>query len=162
MARPVEPDAAQGDRGGAARSARTRLRRRRRCRFQLARGDHRPAAAQDRRRPDRDRTRARLPPDRAPMMRMMPRSLFGRLLATAGAALLVALVFAGFAIGHVLERFVIHGLDDRLDAQIAVVARAVRPDGTLDRVRMVDVPPFDVPGSGWAWELRAPGGTLRS
>jgi len=38
----------------------------------------------------------------------------------------------------------------------------VRPDGTIDAVRAVDVPPFDTPGSGWAWELVAPKGKLRS
>lgn len=95
-------------------------------------------------------------------MRVMPRSLFGRLLATAALALVVTLAFATFAIGHVLERFVMHGLDERLDAQIMVVARAVRPDGGLDRSLAVDVPPFDVPGSGWAWEIHAPGGRLQS
>ena len=95
-------------------------------------------------------------------MRVMPRSLFGRLLGTAIVALLVALAFSAVAIGHVLERFVMHGLDERLDAQIALVARAVRPDGGLDRGRLVDVPPFDAPGSGWAWEIAAPGGTARS
>ena len=95
-------------------------------------------------------------------MRLLPRSLFGRLLATALVAMLAALVFAAFAIGHVLERFVTHGLDERLDAQIAVVARAVAPDGRLDRTRAVDVPPFDRAASGWMWEIRAPGGTLRS
>jgi signal transduction histidine kinase len=95
-------------------------------------------------------------------MRLMPRSLFGRLLGTAAIALLAALAFAAFAIGNVLERFVMHGLDERLDAQIAVVARAVRSDGSLDPAGATDLPPFDRPGSGWAWEVRAPGGTLRS
>lgn len=95
-------------------------------------------------------------------MRLLPRSLFGRLLVTAGVAILVALGFAAFTIGHVLERFVTHGLDDRLDAQIAVVARAVGPDGRIDAARAIDVPPFDLAGSGWAWEVTAPGGTLRS
>lgn len=95
-------------------------------------------------------------------MRLMPRSLFGRLLGTAAVAVFAALVFAAFAIGNVLERFVIHGLDERLDAQIAIVARAVRPDGSLDKTRAIDLPPFDRPGSGWSWEVRAPGGVLRS
>lgn len=95
-------------------------------------------------------------------MRLLPRSLFGRLLVTAGVAILVALAFAAFTIGHVLERFVTHGLDDRLDAQIAVVGRAIGPDGRLDSGRAIDVPPFDRTGSGWAWEVRAPDATLRS
>ncbi len=95
-------------------------------------------------------------------MRLMPRSLFGRLLGTAIVALLVALAFAAVTIGHVLERFVMHGLDERLDAQIVLVARAVRPDGRLDRARLIDLPPFDTPGGDWAWEVKAPRGTARS
>ena len=75
---------------------------------------------------------------------------------------LFALVFAGFAISHVLERFVMRGLDDRLDAQITVVARAVRPDGRLDRTRIVDLAGFDSPGSGWAWQVAGPAGRLTS
>ena len=92
----------------------------------------------------------------------MPRSLSGRLLVTASLALLVALAVAGLGIAHMLERFVTHGLDERLDAQIAVVARAVRPDGTIDRGVVVDVPPFDEAASGWAWELRGTRDLLRS
>jgi signal transduction histidine kinase len=95
-------------------------------------------------------------------MRLMPRSLFGRLLATAIVALIAALSFAALAIGNVLEHFVMRGLDDRLDAQVAVVARAVRPDGSIDATAAIDVPPFDQPNSGWSWEVRSPGGTLRS
>ncbi|WP_420139700.1 sensor histidine kinase [Sphingomonas sp.] len=93
---------------------------------------------------------------------MMPRSLFGRLLGTAIIAIVAALLFAAFTIGHVLEHFVMRGLDDRLDAQIAVLARAVRPDGRIALGRAVDLPPFDQPGSGWSWQVRAPGGTIRS
>jgi signal transduction histidine kinase len=95
-------------------------------------------------------------------MRLLPRSLTGRLLVTAGIAITIALVFAGLAIGHVLERFVMHGLDDRLDAQIAVVARSVKPDGKLDPALATDLPPYDQAGSGWAWEVNGPDRTLRS
>jgi len=66
------------------------------------------------------------------------------------------------SIGHVLERFVMQGLDDRLDAQITLLSRSVRPDGSIDARRVVDVPPFDQPGSGWAWQVRTPDQTLRS
>lgn len=91
-------------------------------------------------------------------MRVWPQSLFGRLLAIAGLSTVVALVFAGVTIGHVLERFVMRGLDDRLDAQIAVIARAVRPDGTLDTARAIDLPGFDERGSGWIWQVESPAG----
>jgi len=95
-------------------------------------------------------------------MRLLPRSLSGRLLATAAVTIAIALAFAAAAIGHVLERFVMSGLDDRLDAQIAIVSRAVGPDGTLDATKVIDLPPFDQAGSGWAWEVVGPAGTLRS
>ncbi|RZM05312.1 MAG: sensor histidine kinase, partial [Sphingomonas sp.] len=71
------------------------------------------------------------------MRRFWPASLFGRLLLLSGAATLVALVIAGFAIGQVLEREVMRGLDERLDTQVALLARAVRPDGTLDGARVI-------------------------
>jgi signal transduction histidine kinase len=95
-------------------------------------------------------------------MRLLPRSLTGRLLATAAIAIVVALMLASLAIGHVLERFVMHGFDERLDAQISVLARTVKPDGTIDPARAPDIPPFDQPGSGWAWEVIAASRTLRS
>jgi signal transduction histidine kinase len=91
-----------------------------------------------------------------------PRSLYGRLLALSALATLAALVFAAFAIGHVLERFVMQGLDDRLDGQLALLAPAVRPDGGVDQARIRLLPPFDRPGSGWSWRIQAPGRTLGS
>lgn len=93
---------------------------------------------------------------------VIPRSLFGRMLAISAISTLLALIFAGVTIGHVLERFVMHGLDDRLDAQVSVLARAVRPDATLDRTRIVNLPGFDQPGSGWAWQVEGPAGSWRS
>ncbi len=73
-----------------------------------------------------------------------------------------ALLFAGITIGNVLERFVMRGLDERLDAQVAVLARAVRPDATLDRTRAVDLPEFGVPGSDWSWQVEGPAGRYDS
>ncbi|UVO53998.1 HAMP domain-containing sensor histidine kinase [Sphingomonas sp. SUN039] len=95
-------------------------------------------------------------------MRLVPRSLYGRLLASAGLFIVIALVAAGLSIGNVLERFVMRGLDARLDAQISLLVRAVRPDGSLDTALAVDAPPFDRRGSDWAWQIRAPDQVLRS
>lgn len=95
-------------------------------------------------------------------MRLLPKSLTGRLVATAAVAIAAALILAAFAIGHVLEHFVMRGLDDRLDAQIAVAAAAVRPDGSFDDNARIDVPPFDTRDSDWAWQVDGPGGTRRS
>ncbi|WP_240663308.1 HAMP domain-containing sensor histidine kinase [Sphingomonas sp. UV9] len=93
---------------------------------------------------------------------LIPRSLFGRMLVIAGLSTGLALLFAGITIGNVLERFVMRGLDERLDAQVAVLARAVRPDATLDRTRAVDLPEFDVPGSDWSWQVEGPAGRVDS
>ena len=85
-------------------------------------------------------------------------SLRGRLLLIAAASTLAALLFAGFAIGHVLERVVMRGLDERLDTQVRILARAVRPDGTLDTARAIDLPDFGRAGSGWSWRVDGPAG----
>ncbi|QNQ08097.1 sensor histidine kinase [Sphingomonas alpina] len=95
-------------------------------------------------------------------MRLMPKSLYGRLLATALLATLAALAFAAVAIGAVLERFVMHGLDQQLDAQIAILATAIGPDGAIDRGRISLAPPYDRADSGWGWRIDAPAGTIRS
>lgn len=95
-------------------------------------------------------------------MRLMPRSLFGRLAALAALATIAALAFAALAIGAVLERFVMQGLDQRLDAQVALLATAVGPDGSVDRARIVSPAPFNRTGSGWGWRIDAPAVTLAS
>jgi signal transduction histidine kinase len=92
----------------------------------------------------------------------LPRSLFGRLFATSMVALLAVLAFAALAIGNVLERIVVANLDARLDAQIAALAPAVRPDGTVDAAKLVSPPPFDGTAGGWGWEIRASGEVRRS
>jgi signal transduction histidine kinase len=89
---------------------------------------------------------------------LWPRSLFGRLLAVALVTTIAALAFAAVMIGHVLERFVTRGLDQQLDAQVAVLARAVGPDGKLDRARAVNLPAFEEAGSGWGWRVDGPAG----
>jgi signal transduction histidine kinase len=94
-------------------------------------------------------------------MRLLPRSLFGRLLGIATLTTVAALAFAAFTIGHVLERFVIRGLDQQLDAEVGMLTRAVRPDGTLDQSRIVNLPLFEQ-GDGWGWRIESPRGQWRS
>ena len=96
------------------------------------------------------------------MRTLLPRSLYGRLLVTALLATLAALAFAAITIGAVLDRFVMRGLDDRLDAQIAVLAQAVRPDGQIDRSRLILAAPYDDPRGGWGWRIDAAGRTIAS
>ncbi|MCO6051851.1 HAMP domain-containing histidine kinase [Mesorhizobium sp. RP14(2022)] len=79
----------------------------------------------------------------------MPRSLAGRLLLAAGAAIAVALVVAGVLISSVLERFVVRQVDGRLDAQIALLdASLADGDASLEEAR--DRPPFDR-REKWVW-----------
>lgn len=82
-------------------------------------------------------------------MRFVPRSLAGRLLLAAGAAIAVALVVAGVLISSVLERFVVRQVDGRLDAQIALLdASLADGDAALEEAR--DRPPFDR-REKWVW-----------
>ena len=91
-------------------------------------------------------------------MRLLPRSLFGRLLGLSALTTIAALAFAAWSIGHVLDRFVIHGLDQQLDAEVQMLARTVRPDGTLDQARIVNLPAFEAKGEGWGWRVDSPAG----
>ena len=91
-------------------------------------------------------------------MRLLPRSLFGRLLGISALTTIAALAFAAFSISHVLERFVIRGLDQQLDAEVQMLARAVRLDGTLDQARIVNLPAFEAAGEGWGWRVESPKG----
>ncbi|UDL94281.1 HAMP domain-containing histidine kinase [Lichenihabitans sp. PAMC28606] len=85
---------------------------------------------------------------------MMPTSLAGRLVGGAAIFIMLALLIAGGVIGAVLEHFVRGQIDQRLDGQLHAVADAlVAPGGRLDLTRNVDAPPFDLPGSGWAWQV---------
>lgn len=95
-------------------------------------------------------------------MKLMPRSLYGRLLALSVISTIGALVFAAFAIGAVLERFVIQGLDRQLDGQVALLATAVRPDGSIDHSRLRSPAPYDDPQSGWGWQIETPTGASSS
>lgn len=92
-------------------------------------------------------------------MRLMPRSIAGRLLALSALTIAAALAFATISIGHVLERFVMRGFDQQLDAEAHMLAGAVRPDGRLDMTRIVHLPAFQERGSGWGWRVESPAGT---
>lgn len=85
-------------------------------------------------------------------------SLHARLLLVAAVTGLAALAFAAFGIGQILEGFVMRGVDERLDTQIAILARAVTPDGRLDMKRVVELPGFADSRLGWGWRVRGPGG----
>lgn len=95
-------------------------------------------------------------------IKFIPQSIRGRLLLAAIAFTAVALLFATLSIGQVLDRFVTRGLNERLDTQIALLARTVRADGSIDRSMLGEIGPFTQHGRGWRWRIDAPGTSLTS
>ncbi|TGD94816.1 sensor histidine kinase [Methylobacterium nonmethylotrophicum] len=81
-------------------------------------------------------------------------SLRRRLLVGALALIATALVVAGLGIGLILARFVRGQIDQRLDAQILSLVSGLEKGPSLRLARDLDAPPFDRPGSGWAWQVR--------
>ena len=93
-------------------------------------------------------------------MRVLPRSLYGRLLVLSLVAMLAALGVAGVVIGGVLERFVTSTLDERLADKLGALSAAVKKDGSLDDAY---VRRFDTSVARDAdWRVEAPGGTAGS
>lgn len=78
------------------------------------------------------------------------------MLALSAIATLLAMAIAGAAIFGVLERFVAQGLDRRLDAELSLVATAVRADGKVDRLRLAQIAPALEADRGWRWRIVAP------
>ena len=91
-------------------------------------------------------------------MRLLPRSIRGRLLALSAIATLLALIVAGVAIGGILERFVVHGADQRLDNEGFVLASLVTRDGGIDRTRAAEIEAGFAPGD--VWRIDTPSGSL--
>ncbi|MBO0664021.1 sensor histidine kinase [Jiella sp. MQZ9-1] len=91
-----------------------------------------------------------------------PRSLRGRLILSATALLVTAVLVAAGLIGLSLNRFVTGQIDQRLDAQVMALASALQRDGKGDLVLTAsfDAPPFDDPRSGWFWQVRQSDGTI--
>jgi signal transduction histidine kinase len=95
-------------------------------------------------------------------MRVVPSSIRGRLFLAAFLFTAAALLFASLSIGEILDRFVRHGLDESLDAEIALLARSVKSDGSIDRAMLTEIGPFTQHEHGWGWRIQAPGGTVTS
>ncbi len=95
-------------------------------------------------------------------MRVIPRSIHGRMLALSVLATLVALAVAGAAIAGVLQRFVTQGLDQRLDAELSLLAGAVGADGRIDRAKLTRLRGLLDAGPEWRWQIVAPTGAIGS
>ncbi len=85
-------------------------------------------------------------------------SLHARLLLIAGMTGFAALLFAGFAIGNILQNMVRHNLSEKLNMQIQVLERAVSEDGKLNGARAISLPGFDGSSPGWGWRVESPAG----
>ncbi|MBJ6122775.1 sensor histidine kinase [Sphingomonas mollis] len=96
------------------------------------------------------------------MILRAPRSMQGRLFALSLLATLVALLIAAWGIAGVLERFVVAGIDQRLDAEIALLASAVDGDGRIDRTRIEARRGVMQSGGGWRWRIETPRGAMGS
>ncbi|MBN8816255.1 MAG: HAMP domain-containing histidine kinase [Sphingomonas sp.] len=84
------------------------------------------------------------------------------MLLLSGVATLLALVVAGWAIAGVLERFVVEGLDRRLDAELSLLASSVDANGRVDRSRLEQRISAFEQGPGWRWRVVGPVGTIGS
>lgn len=95
-------------------------------------------------------------------MRFFPQSIRARLMLAGLLFTGIALLLASLSIGKVLDGFVRRGLDERLDTQIALLARSVRADGSIDRAALQEIGPFTQHRRGWGWRIDGPGGSYTS
>ncbi|MDZ7282727.1 sensor histidine kinase [Sphingomonas sanguinis] len=79
-----------------------------------------------------------------------------------GAAILAALLLAGWGLAGALEGIVTRGLDQRLDSEIAVLASAVDSRGAVDRDRIARRRGLLEPEPGWRWRIAGPDGVIGS
>lgn len=93
---------------------------------------------------------------------MSRRSLRTRMILLSALATVAALALAGWTMAGVLGRVVIGGIDQRLDAQLAVLASVVRDDGSVDRTRLAARQGSLAAGPGWRWRIEGPDGTIGS
>lgn len=93
---------------------------------------------------------------------MSRRSLRTRMILLSALATLVALGLAGWTMAGVLSRVVTGGIDQRLDAQLAVLASAVRDDGSIDRARLAARQGSLAAGPDWRWRIQGSRGEIGS
>lgn len=89
-------------------------------------------------------------------------SIRGRLLLSGAIVIVLAVAIASLTVRPTLDHFVQRSVNSSLETQITLLARAVRPDGSVDVGRIDEVGPFARHGGGWAWTISGPTGTLRS
>ena len=95
-------------------------------------------------------------------MRLVPRSLHGRMLLVSAVSTVVALALAASVVAGLLGRFVTEGLDRRLDAELTLLASAVDGEGRIDRPRLAERAALLDGGPGWRWRIAGPDGDVGS
>ncbi|MEE4454639.1 HAMP domain-containing sensor histidine kinase [Novosphingobium resinovorum] len=95
-------------------------------------------------------------------MRLLPRSIRSRLLIAGIVLTGAALLLASLMIHHGIYDLVRRSLNERLDAQIALLLRSVRADGTVDGAMLGDLGPFTQHRRGWGWTIETPARTYIS
>lgn len=89
-------------------------------------------------------------------MKLLPRSIRARLLMAGMALTGVALLLASLLIRDGVHDLVRRNLNERLDGQIALLLRSVRPDGTVDSEMLTELGPFTQHRRGWGWQIETP------
>lgn len=80
-------------------------------------------------------------------------SIKGRLLLAGTVLTLAALIAASLSVEAVLDLYVRRSINQSLDGQIGLLARSVRPDGSVDRGMVVEIGPFTQYRRGWSWRI---------
>ncbi|MBO9726749.1 MAG: HAMP domain-containing histidine kinase [Novosphingobium sp.] len=80
-------------------------------------------------------------------------SIKGRLLLVGTMLTVAALIAASLSVEAVLNVYVQRSINQSLDGQIGLLARSVRPDGSVDRGMLVEIGPFTQYRRGWSWRI---------
>ncbi len=94
------------------------------------------------------------------MRRLVPRTLYARMLLISAAATVLALALAGAVMAGLLGRFVLEGLDRRLDAQLLVLASVIDRDGHVDQSLLAERAVAFGDGPEWQWRIVGPDGAI--
>lgn len=88
----------------------------------------------------------------------LPLSIHARQIVIAFIAGIVALGVSWQANKGVLDIVISSSVNDKMDAQLSGIERAVGAEGGLERSRILFLPDFDTPASGWGWDVRTVAG----
>lgn len=88
----------------------------------------------------------------------LPLSIHTRQIVIAAVAGMAALMVSWQANKSVLDIVITTSLNDKMDAQLGGIERAVDAEGRLHRDRILFLPDYDRPDAGWGWDVRTVAG----